>query len=52
MANVKKNTRESLVKKAVEMVKERGIDSLGIRSFAEYAGISTQPVYLNFGSFQ
>ena len=26
MANVKKNTRESLVKKAVEMVKERGID--------------------------
>ena len=52
MANVKKNTRESLVKKAVEMVKERGIDSLGIRSFAEYAGISTQPVYLNFGNFQ
>ena len=52
MANVKKNTRKSLVKKAVEMVKERGIDSLGIRSFAIYAGISTQPVYLNFGSFQ
>ena len=52
MANVKKNTRESLVKKAVEMVKERGIESLGIRSFAEYAGISTQPVYLNFGNFQ
>ena len=36
---------EELLKKAVDMVKKKGFAKLGIRSFAEYAGISTQPIY-------
>ena len=52
MAKNKLYSKEELLKKAVEMVKEKGFAKLGIRSFAEYAGISTQPVCDAFGNLK
>ena len=52
MAKIKKHTKEELIKKAVELTREKGFGALGIRSLAEYAGISTQPIYDAFGSLQ
>lgn len=50
MGKPEKYTKEELVEKAVEMVREKGINNLGIRSLADYAGVSTQPVCRHFGS--
>ena len=52
MAKNKLYTKEELLKKAVDMVKKKGFVKLGIRSFAEYAGISTQPTYDAFGNLK
>lgn len=52
MAKNKLYTKEELLKKAVDMVKKKGFAKLGIRSFAEYAGISTQPIYDAFGNLK
>lgn len=52
MGKKEKYTREELVGKAVEMVREKGFDNLGIRSLADYAGVSTQPICRHFGSIK
>lgn len=52
MANTEKHTKEYLVLKAVELVRKKGYGALGIRSLAEFAKISTQPIYRNFGSLK
>lgn len=50
MGKPEKYTKEELVGKAVEMVREKGINNLGIRSLADYAGVSTQPICRHFGN--
>lgn len=50
MGKPEKYTKEELVGKAVEMVRKKGIHSLGIRSLADYAGVSTQPICRHFGN--
>ena len=52
MGKKEKYTREELVEKAVEMVREKGFDNLGIRSLADYAGVSTQPICRHFGNIK
>lgn len=52
MGKKEKYTKEELVGKAVEMVREKGFDNLGIRSLADYAGVSTQPICRHFGSIK
>lgn len=52
MGKKEKYTREELVGKAVEMVREKGFDNLGIRSLADYAGVSTQPICRHFGNIK
>lgn len=48
MANVKKYTRQIFIEKAVEMIRKKGFLSLGMRSLADFANVSTQPLYCNF----
>ncbi len=50
MGKPEKYSKEELVSKAVEMVRIKGFGNLGIRSLADYAGVSTQPICRNFGS--
>lgn len=50
MGKPEKYTKEELIGKAVEMVREKGINNLGIRSLADYAGVSTQPICRHFGN--
>lgn len=52
MGKKEKYTKEELVGKAVEMVREKGFDNLGIRSLADYAGVSTQPICRHFGNIK
>ena len=52
MGRKEKYTKEELVGKAVEMVREKGFDNLGIRSLADYAGVSTQPICRHFGNIK
>lgn len=48
MANVKKYTKQVFIEKAVEMIRKKGFSSLGMRSLADFANVSTQPLYCNF----
>lgn len=52
MGKKEKYTKEELVGKAAEMVREKGFDNLGIRSLADYAGVSTQPICRHFGNIK
>lgn len=52
MGKKEKYTKEELVGKAVEMVREKGFDNLGIRSLADYSGVSTQPICRHFGNIK
>lgn len=52
MGKKEKYTKEELVGKAVEMVREKGFDNLGIRSLADYARVSTQPICRHFGNIK
>lgn len=52
MGKKEKYTKDELVGKAVEMVREKGFDNLGIRSLADYAGVSTQPICRHFGNIK
>lgn len=52
MGKKEKYTKEEFVGKAVEMVREKGFDNLGIRSLADYAGVSTQPICRHFGNIK
>ena len=52
MGKKEKYTKEELIGKAVEMVRKKGFDNLGIRSLADYAGVSTQPICRHFGNIK
>lgn len=52
MANIEKYTKEYLVSKSLEFVRKKGYGALGIRSLAQFAKISTQPIYRNFRSLK
>ncbi len=43
-----KNTREEIIKAAVEIIRSNGEAALNVRSVAEALGCSTQPVFSNF----
>ena len=48
MPNVKKYTKQIFIEKAVEMIRKKGFQSLGMRALADFANVSTQPLYCNF----
>lgn len=50
MAPKNKFTKEQMVKAAVRVARERGIDGLTAKTMADELGISTQPVFTAFGS--
>ena len=52
MGKKEKYTKEELVGKAVKMVREKALNNLGIRSLADYAGVSTQPICRHFGNIK
>ena len=52
MGKKEKYTKDELVGKAVKMVRKKGINNLGIRSLADYAGVSTQPICRHFGNIK
>ena len=50
LAPKNKYSRESMVKAALQIVRERGISGLTAKSLAAQLGTSTQPVFTAFGS--
>lgn len=44
----KQITRENILKNALEIVKESGIEALNMRTLAKRCNCSTQPIYLSF----
>ena len=50
MAPNNKFTKEQMVKAAVRVARDRGIDGLTAKTMADELGISTQPVFTAFGS--
>lgn len=50
MAPKNKFTKEQMVKAAVRVARDRGIDGLTAKTMADELGISTQPVFTAFGS--
>lgn len=50
MAPKNKFTKEQMVKAAVRVARERGINGLTAKTMADELGISTQPVFTAFGS--
>lgn len=52
MAPKNKYTRESMVKAALQIVREQGISGLTAKSLAQRLGTSTQPVFTAFGTME
>ena len=50
MAPKNKFTKEQMVKAAVRVARDRGIDGLTAKTMADELGISTQPIFTAFGS--
>ena len=44
-----KTDRRTMIDGAIDIIEERGFDALSARSLAEKLGISTQPIYREFG---
>ena len=51
MARKTKFTKEEILKKSVEFIKEKGYSKLTVRELAKYIGCSTQPIFKNYANF-
>lgn len=52
MAPKNKFTKEEMVKAAMQVVRDKGIDDLTAKTMADELGTSTQPVFTAFGSME
>ena len=52
MAPKNKFTKEEMVKAAMQVVRDKGIDGLTAKTMADELGTSTQPVFTAFGSME
>ncbi len=51
MARTIKYSKEDILKKSVEFIKENGYSKLTVRELAKYIGCSTQPIFKNYSNF-
>ncbi len=51
MARTTKFSKEDILKKSVEFIKEQGYSKLTVRELAKYIGCSTQPIFKNYDNF-
>lgn len=51
MARTIKYSKEEILKKSVEFIKEQGYSKLTVRELAKYIGCSTQPIFKNYDNF-
>ena len=51
MARTIKYSKEDILKKSVEFIKENGYSKLTVRELAKYIGCSTQPIFKNYANF-
>jgi len=51
MARKIKFSKEDILKKSVEYIKEKGYSDLTVRELAKYIGCSTQPIFKNYNNF-
>ena len=47
-----KTTKQDIINTAIEMVRQKGIDSINARDLAATLGCSTQPIFSNFESME
>lgn len=46
-----KYSKEEILEKSIEFIKEKGYSTLTVRELAKYIGCSTQPLFKNYDSF-
>jgi len=51
MARTIKFSKEEILKKSVEFIKEYGYSKLTVRELVKYIGCSTQPIFKNYANF-
>ena len=51
MARTTKFSKEDILEKSVEFIKEHGYSKLTVRELAKYIGCSTQPIFKNYANF-
>ena len=51
MARTTKFSKEDILEKSVEFIKEQGYSKLTVRELAKYIGCSTQPIFKNYANF-
>lgn len=51
MARTIKFSKEDILKKSVDFIKEKGYSKLTVRELAKYIGCSTQPIFKNYANF-
>lgn len=51
MARTIKFSKEEILEKSVEFIKEYGYSKLTVRDLSKYVGCSTQPIFKNYGNF-
>ena len=51
MARKTKYSKEEILEKSVEFIKEKGYSKLTVRELSKYIGCSTQPIFKNYTNF-
>lgn len=51
MARTIKFTKEEIMEKSIQFIKEYGYSKLSVRELAKYIGCSTQPIFKNYDNF-
>ena len=51
MARTTKFSKDDILEKSVEFIKEHGYSKLTVRELAKYIGCSTQPIFKNYANF-
>lgn len=51
MARTIKYSKEDILEKSVDFIKEHGYSKLTVRELAKYIGCSTQPIFKNYANF-
>ena len=52
MARKTKYSKEEILNKSVDFIKEYGYSKLTVRELSKYIGCSTQPIFKNYSSFE
>lgn len=51
MARTINYSKEDILEKSVDFIKEQGYSKLTVRELANYIGCSTQPIFKNYANF-